>query len=81
MFTAAHVLLPCHSRLFYLSNIYRAEILFVVAPATAVTKLPLVNIVPAMAIDTQPVFVTGLLLGSAVAGMAMNIGMRMPEPE
>ncbi len=58
MFAAAHVLLPCHSRLFYLLNIYRAETLFIVAPVTAVTELPLVNIVPAVAINTRPVLVT-----------------------
>jgi len=66
---------------FNLLNIYAAEILFVVAPVTGKTELPLVNIVPAVTIDTQPVFIAGLLPGFAMAGMAMNISVCMAELE
>ena len=67
--------------LYDLLNIYDAETLFVMAPVTGGTELSLVNIVPAMTIYTQPVFVAGLLLGSAMTGMAMNISVCMPELE
>jgi hypothetical protein len=81
MFTAAHVLLPCHSRLFFLLNFYDAETLFVVASVTAVTELSLVDIVPAVTIDTRPVFITGFLPGFAVTGMTMKLCVGMPELE
>ena len=64
-----------------LLNIYDAETFFVVAPVTGRTELPLVNIVPAVTINTQPVLVTGLLPGPAMAGMAMNISVCMAELE
>ena len=67
--------------LYDLLNIYDAETLFVMAPVTGVTELSLVNIVPAVTIYTQPVFVAGLLLGSAMTGMAMNISVGVPEFE
>jgi len=81
MFTAAHLLLPCPSRLSSLLNIYRAKALFIVAPLTGVTELSLVSIVPAVTVDTQPVFVTGLLPGPAVTGMTMKLGVGVSELE
>lgn len=64
-----------------LAKIYGVKTLFVVAPATGVTELSVVNIVLAMTVDTTPVFVAGLLPGSGVTGMAMNISVGIPEPE
>jgi len=82
-FTAAHLWLPGPSPRFNLLNIYDVKILFTVAPVTGVTELPLVNIVPAVTIDTQPVFVAGLGLfpGFAVTGMAVQLSVCMPELE
>jgi hypothetical protein len=64
-----------------LAKSYGVKTLFVVAPATGVTELSVVNIVLAMTIDTIPVFVARLLPGSGVTGMAMNISVGIPEPE
>ena len=64
-----------------LAKIYSAEILFIVAPVTGVTELPLVNVVVAVTVDTTPVFIAGLLPGTGVTGMAMQVSVRMPELE
>jgi len=81
MFTAAHVLLFCHSMHFNLWNVDGAKTLFIVAPVTGVTELPMVNIVPSVTIKTKPVFGTGLFLRFCVTGMAMKISVCVPELE
>ena len=67
--------------IFNLAKIYGVKTLFIVAPVTRVTELSLVNIVPAMTVDTTPVFLAGILPGFGVTGMAMNISVSMPELE
>ena len=65
-----------------LAKIYGVKTLFVVTPVTVVTELSMMNVVLAMTVDTSPVFVAGLILpGFGVTGMAMNISVRIPEPE
>ena len=67
--------------IFNLAKIYAVKALFTVAPVTGVTELSVVNVVLAMTVDTTPVFLVGLLPGFGVTGMAMNIGVSMPELE
>jgi hypothetical protein len=67
--------------IFSLVKIYYVKALFIVAPVTGVTELSLVNIVLAMTVDTTPVFLVVLLQGFGVTGMAMDIGVSMPELE
>jgi hypothetical protein len=81
MLITVHVLLPRHLMLGDLTNIYDAESLFGMAPVTGVTELSLVNIIPAVAIDTLPVFVTGFLPGLTVTGVAMKISVGVSEFE
>jgi hypothetical protein len=64
-----------------LAKIYAVKTLFIVAPVTGVTELSLVNIVLAMTVDTSPVFLVVLLQGFGVTGMAMKVGVSMPELE
>ena len=64
-----------------LTKIYGFKTVFIVAPVTRVTELSVMNIVLSVTINTQPVFITGLLLRFCVTGMAMNISVCMPELE
>jgi hypothetical protein len=64
-----------------LAKIYAVKTLFIVAPVTRVTELSVVNVVLAMTVDTTPVFLAGLLPGFGVTGMAMKIGVCVPELE
>ena len=81
-FTVANFAWLCHLMVPGLAKIYGVKTLFVVAPATGVAELSVMNIVLAMTVDASPVFLAGLILpGSGVTGMAMNISMGIPEPE
>lgn len=81
IFSAACVPWFRHSMTFNLVKIYHVEALFIVAPATGVTELPLMYIVIAMTVDAAPGFLVVLWPGLGVTAVAMKIGMGVAQLE